>query len=75
MPSRVYPARRKLIMHKLPFPDSQCHSCHYLRLSHNKRGSIFLQCRHPDLPKYLPQPMNCCTAFTPANDKSSAQDP
>jgi hypothetical protein len=48
-----------------PFPDSLCHRCQHVRLTGNKRGSIFLSCTHPALPKYLPQPVLHCGGFTP----------
>jgi hypothetical protein len=47
----------------LPFPDSLCHRCRWMRTSGNKRGSIFLQCTEPTLPKYLPQPVRICRGF------------
>jgi len=43
-----------------PFPTSICHGCAHLRLTGNKRGSIFLQCGEPSRPKYLPQPIVRC---------------
>lgn len=46
-----------------PFPDSLCHRCRSLRLVGNKRGSIFLQCTHPALPKYPRQPVIACPKF------------
>jgi hypothetical protein len=48
-----------------PFPDSLCHRCVHLRLNGNKRGSVFLSCLHPELPKYGPQPVRACRGFTP----------
>jgi hypothetical protein len=48
-----------------PFPDSLCHRCGHLRLSGNKRGSVFLACDHPALPRYVPQPVRACRGFTP----------
>ena len=49
----------------VPFPQSLCHRCRHLRLTGNKRGSVFLQCTEPSLPKYPPQPVRACTQFTP----------
>ncbi len=49
----------------LPFPDSLCHRCGHLRLNGNKRGSIFLSCTAPTMPRYLPQPVRACAAFEP----------
>jgi hypothetical protein len=51
----------------LPFPDSLCHGCRHLRLVGGKR-SVFLQCRHPDLPRYARQPVLSCAAMVPAAD-------
>jgi hypothetical protein len=50
----------------LPFPHSLCHRCRYLRLTGNTRGSIFLQCTEPSLPKYARQPVHACPRFAPA---------
>jgi hypothetical protein len=47
-----------------PFPDSLCHRCAWLRAVGNRRGSVFLQCTEPTLPKYLPQPVRQCPRFT-----------
>lgn len=52
-------------MDEPPFPDSLCHRCRWLRLTGNKRGSIFLQCTEPSLPKYPRQPVKACPKFTP----------
>jgi hypothetical protein len=49
-----------------PFPTSLCHRCRHLRLVGSRRGSVFLQCTEPSLPKYLPQPVRACPRFTPA---------
>ncbi len=49
----------------LPFADSLCHRCRFLRLGGNKRGSIFLQCTEPSLPKYPRQPVLACPGFAP----------
>jgi hypothetical protein len=43
-----------------PFPASLCHGCRHLRRTGNKRGSIFLQCTEPSLPKYPRQPVIAC---------------
>jgi hypothetical protein len=48
-----------------PFPASLCHRCRWLRLTGNKRGSIFLQCTEPSLPKYPRQPVVACPGFAP----------
>ncbi|MDQ3368022.1 MAG: hypothetical protein M3680_21565 [Myxococcota bacterium] len=47
-----------------PFPESLCHRCSHLRLVPNARGSVFLMCEHPELPKYAPQPIRACRGFT-----------
>jgi hypothetical protein len=46
-----------------PFPTSLCHRCRWLRLAGNKRGSVFLKCTEPSLPKYGPQPVVTCAKF------------
>ncbi len=48
---------------ELPFPDSLCHRCTYLRIVHSGRGSTFLMCQAPALPKYGPQPVRLCRGF------------
>jgi hypothetical protein len=49
----------------LPFAESLCHRCRFLRLTGNKRGSIFLSCTEPSLPKYPRQPVIACPGFLP----------
>jgi hypothetical protein len=44
----------------LPFPTSECHGCVFVKLSGNARGSVFMMCTEPSLPKYLPQPVRGC---------------
>lgn len=46
-----------------PFPASLCHRCRHLRLNGNKRGSIFLMCTEPSMPKYPRQPVVACARF------------
>jgi len=48
-----------------PFPQSLCHRCAHLRVVRSGRGSVFLMCQHPDLPKYVSQPVRACPGFTP----------
>jgi hypothetical protein len=48
-----------------PFPDSLCHRCTYLRLIRSGKGSTFLMCQEPTLPKYPAQPIRTCRGFTP----------
>jgi hypothetical protein len=48
----------------LPFPDSLCHRCVHLRVVRSGRGSVFLMCQEPSLPKYAPQPVRACPGFT-----------
>ena len=50
----------------LPFPRSICHQCAHLRLVRSGKGSVFLMCQEPSLPKYPPQPVVRCGQFTPA---------
>jgi hypothetical protein len=47
-----------------PFRDSLCHQCANLRLVTTHRGSVFLMCLDPTLPKYPPQPVRACPRFT-----------
>jgi hypothetical protein len=49
----------------LPFVDSQCHRCTHLRIVRSDRGSVFLMCQEPTLPKYPAQPIRTCARFTP----------
>jgi len=56
----------------VPFPHSLCHRCRWLRLTGNKRGSVFLQCTEPSLPRYGPQPVVSCARFAPASDAPPA---
>ena len=47
-----------------PFPDSLCHGCVHLRVVRSGRGSTFLMCQEPSLPKYAAQPVRACRGFT-----------
>jgi len=49
----------------LPFPDSLCHRCVHLRVVESAKGSTFLMCQEPTLPKYGPQPVRACLRFDP----------
>jgi hypothetical protein len=49
----------------LPFPNSLCHGCRFLRLNASKRGSTFLQCTEESRPKYGPQPVTECSVRQP----------
>jgi hypothetical protein len=49
-----------------PFPDSLCHRCRHLRVIRSARGSSFLMCQEPSLPKYTAQPVRGCPRFAPA---------
>jgi hypothetical protein len=51
-----------------PFPTSQCHGCRFVRYNGNKRGSVFLACDEPSLPRYQPQPVIACPRFTAIED-------
>lgn len=48
-----------------PFPDSLCHRCVFLHIIRNVRGSTFLLCQEPSLPKYSAQPVRQCRGFLP----------
>jgi hypothetical protein len=49
----------------VPFAGSLCHRCVHLRLITSGKGSTFLMCQNPALPKYGPQPVWSCPGFTP----------
>lgn len=53
-----------------PFATSLCHKCKLLRLSGNRRGSVFLACEYnkkdPNWPRYPGQPVKYCPQFIPA---------
>ncbi|HEY0191374.1 MAG TPA: hypothetical protein VGC42_09655 [Kofleriaceae bacterium] len=51
-----------------PFPASLCHRCQHLRLVHSGRGSTFLMCQAPALPKYTAQPVRACVGFVAKAD-------
>ena len=55
-------------MSDLPFPESICHTCKHVRYTGNKRGSVFLMCDEPSMPRYLPQPVRSCRAYAPISD-------
>ncbi|MEZ4608459.1 MAG: hypothetical protein R2880_15050 [Deinococcales bacterium] len=40
-----------------------CAFCRQARLVKSAKGSLFLLCQHPNLPKYAPQPQFNCWAF------------
>jgi len=40
-----------------------CGRCRFPRLVENDRGSTFVLCTHPDLPRYPAQPVITCGAF------------
>lgn len=46
------------------FPESLCHRCVYLRVVRSGRGSTFLMCQEPSLPKYAVQPVLACRGFS-----------
>jgi hypothetical protein len=48
----------------VPFPDALCHRCVHLRLVTSGKGSQFLMCQEPTLPKYPPQPVRACSRFS-----------
>ena len=52
-------------MSDAPFPESLCHRCAHLREVRSGKGSVFLMCQEPSLPKYGPQPVRQCGGFTP----------
>ncbi|HEY4180969.1 MAG TPA: hypothetical protein VGM90_29200 [Kofleriaceae bacterium] len=48
-----------------PYADSICHRCAHLRVIESGKGSTFLMCREPSLPKYPRQPVVACPKYTP----------
>jgi len=51
-------------------------ACAFAALVVSSRGSAFLRCRHPRLPKYPPQPIRRCDGFAErveATDESSRE--
>ncbi|MFT3692100.1 MAG: hypothetical protein QM831_03095 [Kofleriaceae bacterium] len=46
-----------------PFPDSLCHRCVWVRIVESGKGSTFVMCKEPTLPKYGPQPVRSCARF------------
>ncbi len=55
-------------MSAVPFPMSLCHRCVHLRLVTSGKGSTFLMCQEPTLPKYPPQPVLLCRGFVSRPD-------
>lgn len=51
-----------------PFPDSLCHRCVHLSIVETGRGSVFLRCLEPSLPKYAPQPVRRCPEYAPTGE-------
>jgi hypothetical protein len=47
------------------FPESLCHRCVHVRVITSGKGSTFLMCKEPQLPKYPAQPVKVCPAFAP----------
>jgi hypothetical protein len=41
-----------------------CATCTYAKLIRSSRGSLFVMCTHPSLPKYQGQPILRCLYFT-----------
>ena len=57
-------------MSDVPFAESLCHRCRKLRLVHSGKGSTFLMCQAPELPKYPRQPVLACPKFEPSDPVS-----
>jgi hypothetical protein len=51
-----------------------CARCRYADAVVSARGSAFLRCRHPDIPKYPPQPLRSCAGFRPRS-RAPADEP
>jgi len=52
-----------------PFPQSICHGCAQLRSVTSAKGSTFLMCREPSLPKYPRQPVLQCSRRVPPRSR------
>jgi len=57
--------RADLMTDEPPFPASLCHRCRHLRIIRSARGSSFLMCQEPSLPKYPAQPVHACRGYEP----------
>jgi hypothetical protein len=51
-------------MPDVPFAESLCHHCVHLRLVTSGKGSTFLMCQEPSLPKYPRQPVVACLRYS-----------
>ncbi|HET6610889.1 MAG TPA: hypothetical protein VFG83_02835 [Kofleriaceae bacterium] len=47
----------------VPFADSLCHGCRFVRVVRSGKGTAFVMCKAPGLPKYGPQPVIACPCF------------
>lgn len=47
-----------------------CGTCRHARLVSTPRGSAFLRCLHPKMPKYPPQPLWRCAYLEPADPQA-----
>ena len=47
----------------LPFPSSLCHQCEHVRIVRSGKGSVFIHCGEPSLPKYCSQPVVVCASL------------
>jgi len=47
----------------VPFPEALCHHCVHLRVIRSGKGSTFLMCQEPSLPKYPRQPVLACVGY------------
>jgi len=54
-----------------PFPTSLCHRCRFVRHVTSGKGSTFLMCTEPSLPKYGPQPVIRCARFASSGEDKS----
>jgi hypothetical protein len=46
-----------------PFPPGLCATCVHAVIVHSDRGSTFLRCTHPELPKYPRLPVLECRGW------------
>ena len=50
-----------------------CSTCQYARIMTSDRGSTFLRCTHPELPKYPRLPVIACKGWLKLEDAPHAR--
>jgi len=51
-----------------------CARCGFARLVQSARGSVFLLCKNPGLPKYPRQPVSTCGGFKAAEPAEPTEE-